>query len=95
MDPPLHYSITPSPGPRSMAQTEDLPSTLTQALPPGTAPLTAPRRGVTFRTSRISEIGFDLDRPSDLATVAASSRPTRTSEVCLELGVAGRLGVVA
>jgi len=53
------------------------------------------RRGVTFRTSRISEIGFDLDRPSDLATVAASSRPTRTREVCLELGVAGRLGVVA
>ncbi len=53
------------------------------------------RRGVTFREARIPELGFDLERPADLARVAAGSRPTRTREVCVGLGVAERLGVVA
>lgn len=52
------------------------------------------RRGVAFREVRIPELGFDLDRPSDLARAAAGSRPTRTRSVCLELGVGQRLGVV-
>ena len=53
------------------------------------------RRGVTFREARIPELGFDLDRPSDLARVVEGSRRTRTRAVCMELGVAERLGVVA
>jgi 2-phospho-L-lactate guanylyltransferase len=55
----------------------------------------AGRRGVAFREVRIPEAGFDLDRPSDLARVAAASHASRTRSVCLELGVANRLGVVA
>jgi 2-phospho-L-lactate guanylyltransferase len=55
----------------------------------------ARRRGVAFREVRIPEAGFDLDRPSDLARVASASNASRTRSVCLELGVANRLGVVA
>jgi 2-phospho-L-lactate guanylyltransferase len=53
------------------------------------------RRGVTFREVRIPELSFDLDRPSDLARVAAGSRESRTRAVCKELGLPARLGVVA
>jgi len=53
------------------------------------------RLGVSFREARFPELGFDLDRPGDLARVAAGTRPTRTREVCVGLGVAERLGVVA
>lgn len=51
------------------------------------------RRGVRFKEVRIPELGFDLDRPPDLARAAAGSRQSRTRSVCLELGVADRLGV--
>jgi 2-phospho-L-lactate guanylyltransferase len=51
------------------------------------------RRGMTFKEVRIPELGFDLDRPPDLARAAASSSDSRTRSVCLELAVADRLGV--
>ena len=53
------------------------------------------RLGVTFQEVRIPELSFDLDRPPDLAQVAAGPRNNRTRAVCLELGLADRLGVVA
>jgi len=55
----------------------------------------AHHRRVAFREVRIPEVGFDLDRPADLARVAGSARSSRTRAVCLELEVASRLGVVA
>src|SRR5207247_7744631 len=40
------------------------------------------RLGVTFQEVRIPELSFDLDRPPDLAQVAAGPRNNRTRAVC-------------
>jgi 2-phospho-L-lactate/phosphoenolpyruvate guanylyltransferase len=53
------------------------------------------RRGVTFRSVRIPELGFDLDRPADFGRVLADPRLTRTRTVCLDMGLAERLGASA
>jgi 2-phospho-L-lactate guanylyltransferase len=55
--------------------------------------LEAYRAGVTLEEVRSPELGFDLDRPADLATVLSDGPGTRTRSVCLEMGVADRLRV--
>jgi 2-phospho-L-lactate guanylyltransferase len=55
--------------------------------------LEAYRAGVTFEEVRSPELGFDLDRPADLAKVLSDGPITRTRTVCLEMGVANRLRV--
>ena len=55
----------------------------------------AARRKVPFREARIPEIGFDLDRPSDLARLLEVERPGRARSACLEMGLAARLAVRA
>ncbi len=49
------------------------------------------RRGVTFEPINSIELGFDLDRPEDLATVLESERDSRTRAACHEMGLAERL----
>lgn len=51
------------------------------------------RRGLTFTEHRSPELGFDLDRPADLARVLATPGPGRTRPACLELRLAERLGI--
>jgi 2-phospho-L-lactate guanylyltransferase len=55
--------------------------------------LEAYRAGVTLQEVRSPEVGFDLDRPVDLATVLFDGPPTRTRSVCLEMALADRLRV--
>jgi len=49
------------------------------------------RGGVTFEEARIPELGFDVDRPADLAAVVASGHQGRTRAACLEMGLPERL----
>ena len=51
----------------------------------------ARRAGVEFAEVHLPELGFDLDRPADLARVLASERPTRTRGACLEMRLPERL----
>jgi 2-phospho-L-lactate guanylyltransferase len=55
----------------------------------------AARRKIPFREARIPEIGFDLDRPADLARLLETPRPSRARSACLEMGLAARLAVRA
>ena len=55
----------------------------------------AARRRIPFREARIPELGFDLDRPADLARLLETRRPSRARSACLEMGLAGRLAVRA
>ena len=49
------------------------------------------RRGVTFEPIESVELGFDLDRPEDLAIVLESEHDTRTRAACHQMGLAERL----
>ncbi len=49
------------------------------------------RRGLTFEPIENVRLGFDLDRPEDLATVLESERDTRTRAACHQMGLAERL----
>ena len=51
------------------------------------------RRGLTFESIESSGLGFDLDRPADLAVVLEAERDSRTRAVCLRMGLADRLHV--
>jgi 2-phospho-L-lactate guanylyltransferase len=51
------------------------------------------RRGVTFEAIARAELGFDLDRPRDLATVLEAENDNRTRAACLRMGLAARLRV--
>ena len=51
------------------------------------------RRGVTFESIDSSHLGFDLDRPVDLATVLEAESDSRTKAACLRMGLADRLRV--
>jgi 2-phospho-L-lactate guanylyltransferase len=53
------------------------------------------RAGVTFEEVRSPELGFDLDRPADVAKVLMQGGARRTRSACLEMGVADRLRVRA
>jgi 2-phospho-L-lactate guanylyltransferase len=53
----------------------------------------AHRAGVTLEEVRSPELGFDLDRPADLARLLESEGDGRARSVCLEMGVADRLRV--
>lgn len=55
----------------------------------------AARRKLPFREARIPELEFDLDRPADLARLLAEDRRSRTRSACLEMGLPGRLAVLA
>jgi 2-phospho-L-lactate guanylyltransferase len=55
----------------------------------------AARAGVPFRAVRLPELGFDLDRPHELAAVLGADRTSRTRAACLAMGLAERLGVRA
>jgi 2-phospho-L-lactate guanylyltransferase len=50
------------------------------------------RAGLTFQEVRRLELGFDLDRPADLARVLAADAAGRTQAACLEMGLPARLG---
>ncbi len=49
------------------------------------------RRGLTFEPIESVGLGFDLDRPEDLAAVLESERDTRTRAACHHMGLAERL----
>jgi 2-phospho-L-lactate/phosphoenolpyruvate guanylyltransferase len=51
------------------------------------------RGGLTFNEHRSPELGFDLDRPADLARVLATPSPGRTRLACLEMRLPERLGI--
>jgi 2-phospho-L-lactate guanylyltransferase len=51
------------------------------------------RRGVTFESIDSTALGFDLDRPADLAAVLEAERDSRTKAACLRMGLADRLRV--
>ena len=51
------------------------------------------RRGVTFESIDNSGLGFDLDRPADLAVVLEAESDSRTRAACLRMGLADRLRV--
>ncbi len=51
------------------------------------------RRGVTFESIDSSRIGFDLDRPADLAAVLEAETDSTTRAACLRMGLADRLRV--
>ena len=51
------------------------------------------RRGMTFEPIVTAELGFDLDRPHDLATVLDAEDDSRTRTACLRMGLAERLRV--
>jgi 2-phospho-L-lactate guanylyltransferase len=51
----------------------------------------ARRARAAFAEVSLPELGFDLDRPQDLARVLASERATRTRSACLEMGLPERL----
>lgn len=53
------------------------------------------RAGVTFQEVRSAEVGFDLDRPADMARLLDSSAPGRARSACLEMGLPDRLVVRA
>jgi 2-phospho-L-lactate guanylyltransferase len=55
----------------------------------------ADRAGARFRVIRGMALGFDLDRPDDLAVLARADHPGRATDLCLALGVADRLAGVA
>jgi 2-phospho-L-lactate guanylyltransferase len=48
----------------------------------------ARRAGIGFRVVRSAALGFDLDRPEDVAGFMAHPVPGRTANVCRELGLA-------
>jgi 2-phospho-L-lactate/phosphoenolpyruvate guanylyltransferase len=52
------------------------------------------RRGLTFREATVPELGFDLDRPADVARLLEQDQPSRTRSACMELGLADRLRVL-
>ncbi len=49
------------------------------------------RRGVTFQSIESSALGFDLDRPADLAAVLEAESDNRTKAACLRMVLADRL----
>ncbi len=51
------------------------------------------RRGVTFESIETTALGFDLDRPADLAAVLEAESDSRTKAACLRMGLAERLRV--
>ncbi len=51
------------------------------------------RRGVTFESIQSTPLGFDLDRPADLAVVLDAEGGSRTKAACLRMGLADRLRV--
>jgi 2-phospho-L-lactate guanylyltransferase len=51
------------------------------------------RRGVTFESIESTALGFDLDRPADLAAVLDAEGGSRTKAACLRMGMAERLRV--
>ncbi len=51
------------------------------------------RRGVTFESIESTALGFDLDRPADLAGVLDAEGGSRTKAACLRMGLADRLRV--
>jgi 2-phospho-L-lactate/phosphoenolpyruvate guanylyltransferase len=53
------------------------------------------RRGLTFNEARAIELGFDLDRPTDLLSLLASDADTRARSACQRMGLAARLRVGA
>jgi 2-phospho-L-lactate guanylyltransferase len=55
----------------------------------------ARRAGLPFAEVSRRELGFDLDRPGDLARLLEGARGGRTLATCLELGLAERLTVRA
>ena len=55
----------------------------------------ARRRGLTFTEARIEELGFDLDRPEDIATLLERADPNPTRLACQEMGLEDRLRVLA
>jgi 2-phospho-L-lactate guanylyltransferase len=55
--------------------------------------LEAYRAGVTLEEIRSSELGFDLDRPADLARLLESDGDNRARSACLGMGLADRLRV--
>lgn len=55
--------------------------------------LEAYQAGVTLQEIRSPELGFDLDRPADLARLLESEGHGRARSVCLDMGVADRLRV--
>jgi 2-phospho-L-lactate/phosphoenolpyruvate guanylyltransferase len=55
----------------------------------------ARRRKIGFREAPIPELGFDLDRPTDLARLLGEHRPGRSRAACLEMGLPDRLAVGA
>jgi 2-phospho-L-lactate guanylyltransferase len=55
----------------------------------------AARRRIPFREAPIPELGFDLDRPADLARLITEPRSGRARAVCLEMGLEARLAVGA
>jgi 2-phospho-L-lactate guanylyltransferase len=52
------------------------------------------RRGLTFTEARVEELGFDLDRPDDIATLIERTDPNPTRLACLEMGLEDRLRVL-
>lgn len=55
----------------------------------------ADRRRIPFREAPIPELGFDLDRPADLARLLGEKRSCRARAACLEMGLEARLAVGA
>lgn len=55
--------------------------------------LEAYRAGVTLKEVRSPELGFDLDRPTDLVRLLESDGDSRARSACLEMGLADRLRV--
>lgn len=55
--------------------------------------LEAYRARLTLQEVRSPELGFDLDRPADLARLLESEGHGRARSVCLDMGVADRLRV--
>ena len=55
----------------------------------------AARRRIPFREALIPELGFDLDRPADLARLLRQKRSGRALAACLEMGLEARLAVDA
>jgi 2-phospho-L-lactate guanylyltransferase len=53
------------------------------------------RRGLTFTVAAVAGLGFDLDRPEDVARLLEMPEPSRTRSACVEMGLPARLPVLA
>lgn len=74
------------------------PQALTPRLGPGSLArhrAGAARRGLSAATLERPALGLDVDTPEDLAAYLAAAPPGATREVCVELGLCGRLAVGA